>query len=554
MAPEVSDNCDQGVADAEAAVSAAEQAVQDAQDALTAANNDAFITPEEVADLQAKYQAAEDALGAAQAAVDALPASDAKNDFQDRINALDNITVPEVSDNFDQGIADAEAAMSAAELAVQDAQDALDAANDDDFITPEEVADLQAKYQAAEDEIGTAQDRVNALPASDAKNDFQDRIDALDNITVPEVSDNFDQAVTDAEAAVSAAELAVQDAQNALDAANDDGFITPEEVADLQAKYQAAEDALGAAQDAVNALPASDAKDGFQGRIDALENITVPSVSENYDDAVADAEAAVSAAELAVQDAQNALNAANDDDFITPEEVAELQAKHDAAENALGAAQDAVDALPASDAKNDFQGRIDALDNITVPEVSDNFDQGIADAEAAVSAAEQAVQDAQNALNAANDDDFITPEEVADLQAKYQAAEDALGAAQDAVNALPASDAKNDFQGRIDALENITVPEVSQTYEDAVNNATDLLADAKAAVDAAEQALEDAIADGKVEQSEVDALIAAKDAAQTDLDAAEAAIDALPEGSAKDDLVAELGTEQDRLDAIEVPA
>src|SRR5699024_6959815 len=88
----------------------------------------------------------------------------------------------------------------------------------------------------------------------------------------------------------------------------------------------------------------------------------------------------------------------------------------------------------------------------------------------------------------------------------------------------------------------------------AFEDAADLLADAKAAVDNAEQKLADAIADGKVEQSEIDALEDAITNAQAELDAAEAAIDALPPGSAKEDLVTELGSEQQRLDDIEVPA
>src|SRR5699024_12369361 len=88
----------------------------------------------------------------------------------------------------------------------------------------------------------------------------------------------------------------------------------------------------------------------------------------------------------------------------------------------------------------------------------------------------------------------------------------------------------------------------------AFEDAADLLADAKAAVDNAEQKLADAMADGKVEQSEIDALEDAITNAQAELDAAEAAINDLPEGSAKDDLVAELGREQTRLDDSEDPA
>ncbi|MCO8104026.1 hypothetical protein NI401_14215, partial [Acinetobacter indicus] len=78
----------------------------------------------------------------------------------------------------------------------------------------------------------------------------------------------------------------------------------------------------------------------------------------------------------------------------------------------------------------------------------------------------------------------------------------------------------------------ITVPTVD---EGAFDDAADLLADAKAAVDNAEQKLADAIADGKVEQSEIDDLNQAIADAQGKLNDAETAINALPNGSAKDD-------------------
>src|SRR5690554_2065818 len=129
-----------------------------------------------------------------------------------------------------------------------------------------------------------------------------------------------------------------------------------------------------------------------------------------------------------------------------------------------------------------------------------------------------------------------------------------LNAADAAIDALPAGSAKDDLVSELgteqDRLDAIVVPAVGGEFY----TAADLLANAKAAVDAAVQAKADAIADGKVEQAEIDALNNAIIAAQGKLDTADAAIDALPAGSAKDDLVAELGTEQDRLDAIVVPA
>src|SRR5699024_7439126 len=97
-------------------------------------------------------------------------------------------------------------------------------------------------------------------------------------------------------------------------------------------------------------------------------------------------------------------------------------------------------------------------------------------------------------------------------------------------------------------LDDIEVPAVD---EGAFDDAADLLADAKAAIDVAEQKLADAIADGKVEQSEIDALEDAITNAQAELDADEAANDYPTERTAELDLVAELGSEQQRLDDIE---
>src|SRR5690554_794323 len=383
---EVPTNNEAAFDDAEQAVADAEQAVKDAEQAIEDAIAGGKITDEEAEALEKEVDDANQAVADAQEKVNALPDGTSKDAIQNNLDgvaedaeALDAPTSNEA--DFDE----AEQAVAEAEQAVQDAQGALEEAIADNDVTAEEVAELERLRDAAQDALNNANDKVAALPEGEDKTGLEDRLEALENITVPEEG-TYDQDLTDAEAAVSAAEQAVQDAQDALTAANNDAFITPEEVADLQAKYQAAEDALGAAQAAVDALPASDAKNDFQDRINALDNITVPEVSDNFDQGVADAEAAVSAAEQAVQDA---LIRSWKSFFRS-----DLQAKYQAAEDALGAAQAAVDALPASDAKNDFQDRINALDNITVPEVSDNFDQGVADAEAAVSAAEQAVQDA----------------------------------------------------------------------------------------------------------------------------------------------------------------
>src|SRR5690606_3927825 len=103
--------------------------------------------------------------------------------------------------------------------------------------------------------------------------------------------------VANAEAAVAAAEAADTAAQNALTAANSDSYITPEEVAALQAASNAATQAKADAQAAVDLVPNGSDKDGFETRLDALNNITVPTatVATGYDQLVANAEAAVAA-------------------------------------------------------------------------------------------------------------------------------------------------------------------------------------------------------------------------------------------------------------------
>src|SRR5690554_5607648 len=264
---------------------------------------------------------------------------------------------------------------------------------------------------------------------------------------------------------------------------------------------------------------------------------------------VDDAKAAVAAAEQELADAIA-------DGKVTADEVADLNAAIQDAQDKLDDAQGAVDALPAGTAKDDIQTELDIeqgkLNDIVVPVVDEGaFDTAadlLADAKAAVDAAEQAKA-------AAIADGKVEQAEIDALNDAIADAQLELNAAGVAINALPAGTAKDDLVAEVgieqDRLDAIVVPAVdSNTFDDAA----DLLADAKAAVDAAEQAKAAAIADGKVEQAEIDALNDAIADAQLELNAADAAIDALPAGTAKDDLVAELGIEQDRLDAIVVPA
>ncbi|WP_374855382.1 BapA/Bap/LapF family large adhesin [Acinetobacter indicus] len=600
----IDDTVDAQIADAEAAVKAAEDAYQAAEDALEEANANGLITPTEKAELEEALKAAQDAKDAAQDAVDALPSSpaavqDAKDGFQDRIDALTDIIIPAVNDANENGVDDstenpvdlATDLVEAAEDAYQAAEDALTDANTDGLITPEEKAALEDALKDAQDAKDAAQNAVDALPDSTDKDALQDRIDALTDITVPAVTDTdgngiddaVDAQIADTEAAVKAAEDAYQAAEDALEEANANGLITPTEKAELEEALKAAQDAKDAAQDAVNALPSSpaavqDAKDGFQDRIDALTDITVPAVTDTdgngiddtVDAQIADAEAAVKAAEDAYQAAEDALEEANANGLITPTEKAELEEALKAAQDAKDAAQDAVDALPSSpaavqDAKDGFQDHIDALTDIIIPAVNDANENGVDDstenpvdlATDLVEAAEDAYQAAEDALTDANTDGLITPEEKAALEDALKDAQDAKDAAQNAVDALPDSTDKDALQDRIDALTDITVPAVTDTDGNGIDDAVDAqIADTEAAVKAAEDAYDaaaDALAaaldnDGVYSQAEVDALSQNLADAQAAKDAAQDAVDALPSApaavqDAKDDF-------QDRINAL----
>ncbi|STJ78783.1 Uncharacterised protein [Escherichia coli] len=83
--------------------------------------------------------------------------------WQDRVDALDGIQVPEVNDQDGNGRADdldvaaATAAVEAAEAADQAAKDKLAELNADNLITPEEKAQLEAAKQNADTPEGRSE-------------------------------------------------------------------------------------------------------------------------------------------------------------------------------------------------------------------------------------------------------------------------------------------------------------------------------------------------------------------------------------------------------------
>ncbi|WP_206168198.1 GA-like domain-containing protein, partial [Staphylococcus microti] len=195
---------------------------------------------------------------------------DQKDGLTETLNGLDGITVPAVNDKDSNGVADdvdaqraeAEKAVEAAKQADQAAKDALAKANEDGLITPAEKAELEAAQKEAADKKATAEDKVNALP-EDQKGDLPVELAGLTGIDVPAVNDQnengiddtVDAQLADAQAKVEEAKATDQAAKDALEKANADGVINPEEAAQLADLAQKAADAKTAAETAVSNLP-----------------------------------------------------------------------------------------------------------------------------------------------------------------------------------------------------------------------------------------------------------------------------------------------------------
>lgn len=298
-----------------------------------------------------------------------------------------------------------------------------------------------------------------------------------------------------AERLVSQAEAEYNNALEILEQAQQDGLITPEEQQAVQDAINTAEEAKQVAQDAVNTLPAGTDKEGLQDRLDDLVDIVVPPVNDanenGIDDGDLEAEAAaelVAAAEAARAEQQEILDGltdADDNGLITPEEYAQAEERLEELQGIIDVAkelaQNAVTGLDDCPAKDTLQDRLDAIEDLVIPAVT-NFDgDGDVDADdaaiqaqldaatTAVEDAEQAYDDLVAAIDAVGDE--VSSEERADLLAQLEAAQQAKEDAQALVDALPETiqAEKDALDTRLDGLIDPEIPAVSFAYDDDVN-------------------------------------------------------------------------------------
>ncbi|WP_440868081.1 GA-like domain-containing protein, partial [Staphylococcus shinii] len=129
------------------------------------------------------------------------------------------------------------------------------------FINDEKNALIEL-VNSANDKKAEAQDKVNLLP-DDKKTPFQNRLDKLPIISIPEVNDadgngiadEVDQAKSQAESKVAEAEAADQAAKTKLAEYQQDGLITPTEKTDLENLQSTAQNTKAEAHGLVDALP-----------------------------------------------------------------------------------------------------------------------------------------------------------------------------------------------------------------------------------------------------------------------------------------------------------
>ncbi|GEQ00774.1 GA-like domain-containing protein [Staphylococcus arlettae] len=560
----IADNIDKANAEATKAVEAAEQADKVAKEALTKANEDGVINPNEHKELEAASNQADTKKKEAEAKVNAL-SENQKGDLPQRLDKLTGIDIPGINDKDSNGVADnidkakdeATKAIEEAEQADKVAKEAFTKANEDGVINPKEHQELEAASKKAKETKVAAEDKVKALPENQ-KVDLPQRLDKLTGIDVPNindkdsngVADDLDQAKDEATKAVEEAERADKEAKEKLANANKDGVINPNEHQELEAASKQAKETKAAAEAKVNALSESQ-KGDLPQRLSKLTGIDIPGINDKDSNGVADdldqakdeATKAVVEAERADKVAKDKLTKANEDGVINPNEHQELEEASKKAKETKATADAKVKTLPENQ-KGELPQRLEVLTGIDVPNINDQDSNGVVDdldqandeAMKAVEEAEKADKVAKEKLAKAVEDGAINPKEHQELTEEANQAETKKKAASEKVNKLP-KDKQDNLQERLDKLTGIKVPNVNDQDSNGLADELDgTLADVAMAVEkakqvdkAAKEALAKAKEDGKISQEEVNKLTELANQAKETKANAEVLVEELPE-------------------------
>ena len=519
--------------DVETLVNEAEEKNRNASNMVVTALTDGIFSNNENNALTELVNSANNKKAEAQDKINLLPDSK-KAPFQNRIDSLPTISIPEVNDADGNGIADdvdqakaqAESKVSEAEAVDQAAKTKLVEYQQDGLITESEKADLDSLAATAQSKKAEAQGLVDALPDG-LKNDLVTRLNNLTGIQVPAVNDadgngiadDVDQAKAQAESKVSEAEAADQAAKTKLVEYQQDGLITASEKADLENLAATAQSKKTEAQGLVDALP-DGLKNDLATRLNNLIGIQVPAVNDvdgngiadDVDQAKAQAESKVSEAEASYQAAKAKLSEYQQDGLITLTEREEIEELIVLAEKVKREAQKLVDALAESD-KGDLSKRLDNLAYIQLPLINDADGNGIADdidseilkAENSVINAEVADKTVKDKLTEYQQDGLVSSNEKRELINLLTKAQRAKAEAQVLVDAL-SSEFRGDLPSRLNKLTGIEIPKVNDADNDGKKDDVDeLQALVETKVQEAEAAHQNALA--KLSEYQRDGLI-----------------------------------------------
>ncbi|MHD0396604.1 GA-like domain-containing protein [Staphylococcus simulans] len=305
----ITDDQDQLIAKAEALLKATQEAEDTAKAALTAADVNHAISPEEHNQLAALQHDFTTKKKAAETQIKAVHEK-YQTPLIEKLNQLNGITVPEVNDTNNNGKPDTEdakeqqdAALQAATALVEKAEGADQAAqtqsqqtNADNLVTPQEHTNLSAAKTNAETTKATADTAVKALPQA-LQAPLLEKLAALKGITVPDINDknvnnipdDQDVLIKEAEDLLAAAKKADQSAKDALSKATEDQAINQQEHDNLENLQQDFTTKKQAAKEKINTVEEKH-RGELPTQLEALKGITVPAVNDTNNNGKPDAE------------------------------------------------------------------------------------------------------------------------------------------------------------------------------------------------------------------------------------------------------------------------
>ncbi|UBV34883.1 YSIRK-type signal peptide-containing protein [Staphylococcus xylosus] len=520
--PEVNDKDGNGVldtvqlTDAQQAIEAAEEAKRAADNKLTEITRDGLINPSEKAELDKLIEAVDKAKTNATVKLNNVPeGTTGKSDLQTRLDGISSVTSPEVNDKDSNGVLDtvqlteAEQAIEVAEEAKRASDSKLTEITSDGLVNPSEKDELDKLIEALDKAKTNATEKLNSVPnGTTGKVDLQTRLDGISAVTSPEVNDRDSNGVldtvqlTEAEKAIEAAEEAKRAVDNKLTEITRDGLINPSEKGELDKLIEALDKAKENATEKLNNVPeGTTGKIDLQTRLDGISAVTSPEVNDKDGNGILDTvqltevQQAIEAAEEAKRTVDNKLTEITRDGLINPSEKAELDVLIEALDKAKTNATEKLSNVPDGIAgKVDLQTRLDGIGTVTSPEVNDRDSNGVldtvqlSDAEQAIEAAEEAKRTVDNKLTEITRDGLVNPSEKGELDVLIEALDKAKTNATEKLNNVPeGTTGKVDLQTRLDGIDSVTSPAVTDQDSNGVLD-TEQLAKAKKAIQAAEEA------------------------------------------------------------------